>query len=159
MTSQTSTLEKYEPYSGKGSVIVGNGDSLRISHIYTNKLAEYINLLDVLVMPHITKNILSITKLTFDYAIDIVFSDTFFTIQNRTTKRNLAQGRYDRGLYVLDRGTPALVAACQTKGLNTSYSLRHLCLGHVPFLVISHLKLGHLNVTSILSDPTVCSSC
>lgn len=85
MNSQTSTLENFESYSGKGLVISGNGDALRISHICTRKLTNDVNLLDVLVVPHITKNLLSISKLTNDYPVDVIFSYKCFTIQNLAT--------------------------------------------------------------------------
>lgn len=47
MTSQTSALEKFESYSCKGSIFVGNSDALHISHIGTIKLTNDVNLLDV----------------------------------------------------------------------------------------------------------------
>lgn len=115
MTSQTSMLEKYEPYSGKGSIIFGNGEYLNIFQIGTSKLTDDVNLLDVLVMPH--KNLLSINKLTSDYPVDVFFFYTCFTIQNQTTNIILAQGRCDSGLYVIDRRIPALVIVIRTRGL------------------------------------------
>lgn len=74
-------------------------------------------------MPHITKNLLSISKLTSDYPIDVIFSDQCFAIQNWATKRILAQDRCDRGLYVLDQGVPAFIAAIRTKVLKARYNL------------------------------------
>lgn len=160
MTSQSTTLDSYEPYSGNGSVIVGNGNTLDISHIGSSKLSDDVKLLDVLVEPHITKNLLSISKLTSDSPVDVIFSDKLFTIQNRVTKQVLAQGRCDKGLYLLDKGVPALVVAVRNKELKASFHLWHLRLGHVPFPVISLLnKLGHLSITSALPSSNVCSSC
>lgn len=60
--------------NGKDSVIVGNGSALNISHINTSNLSGDVNLLDVLVVSHIKKNLLSISKLTADYPVDVVFS-------------------------------------------------------------------------------------
>lgn len=73
MTSQTSALDSFEPYSSNGSVIIGNGNALSISHIGSSKHTFDVNLLDVLVIPHITKNLLSISKLMSDYNVDVVF--------------------------------------------------------------------------------------
>ncbi|KAG6397102.1 hypothetical protein SASPL_143266 [Salvia splendens] len=160
MTNQQSVLDSCAPYSGNGSAIVGNGNSLSISHIGSSKLTNDVQLLDVLVVPHITKNLLSISKLTTDYLVDVLFSDKSFVIQNRVTKSILAQGRRDKVLYLLDRGVPALVAALRGTTLKASFSLWHLRQGHVPFHVISLLnKLGHLSISSLLPDPSVCPSC
>lgn len=92
MTAQTSTLVTFEPYIGNGSIIVGNRNAPPISHIGISRLSLDVNLLDVLVVLHITKNLLSISKLTSDYLVDVVFSDKSFTVQNRATKALLAQG-------------------------------------------------------------------
>ncbi|GFP94834.1 uncharacterized mitochondrial protein atmg00810 [Phtheirospermum japonicum] len=160
MTNQHSALDTHESYSGNGSVIVGNGNVLNISHIGNAKISEDVKLLDVLVVPHITKNLLSISKLTADYPVDVIFSDKFFAIQNRLTKKILAQARCNQGLYLLGRGIPALVAAIQVKRLKAIFDLWHLRLGHGPFSVISLLnKQGCLSVTSVLPNPSLCSSC
>ncbi|KAL8495545.1 hypothetical protein ACS0TY_019614 [Phlomoides rotata] len=58
---------------------------------------------NVLVVPHLTKNLLSISKLTPDYPVDILFTDRSFVIQNRMTKEPLARGRRSHGLYVLEQ--------------------------------------------------------
>lgn len=55
MTNQTSALDTFESYSGKGSIIDCNGDALNISHIGISKLSTDVDLVDVLVVPHIIK--------------------------------------------------------------------------------------------------------
>lgn len=81
------------------------------------------HLLDVLVVPHITKNMLYISKLTSNYPVDVICSFNFFAIQIRLTKKTLTQVRCDRGLYLLNRGIPTMVATIQTKVLKTIYDL------------------------------------
>lgn len=56
--------------------------------------------MDVLVVPHLTKNMLSVSKLTHDTPVDFLLSDKFFSIQNRKTKEIIAKGRCQEGLYV-----------------------------------------------------------
>lgn len=83
-----------------------------------------------------------------------------FIIQNQATKTTLARGKCENGLYVLEQGHSALVAALHSKKLKASFKLWHLHLGHVPFSIIKLLdKLDHLCVTSVLPDPSPCSSC
>lgn len=76
------------------------------------------------------------------------------------TKQILARGNRDQCLYILEHGHSALVSALHSKGLEASFDLWHIRLGHVPVSVISHLnKLGYLLISSLLPNPTLCSSC
>ena len=80
MTSTQSSLDQSTSHIGKDCVIVGNGVSLPITH--TGKLSHspYFQLLDVLVAPHITKNLLSISKLMNDFLSFVTFTNNLFTI-------------------------------------------------------------------------------
>ena len=80
MTPAHLTLDHSTSYMGKDCVIVGNGASLPIT--YTGRLSHSPNLqlLDVLVVPHLTKNLLSISKLTNDFPLSVTFTDNFLTV-------------------------------------------------------------------------------
>lgn len=89
-----STLDHSTTYTGKDCVIVRNGASLPITH--TDKISPFPNheLLDVLIVPHLTKNIFSISKLMNDISLFVIIIINFFTIQNRQTERVMvATGR------------------------------------------------------------------
>ncbi|KAL6330672.1 hypothetical protein AAG906_003283 [Vitis piasezkii] len=85
MTPDPSQLDKVEPYHGKDCVIVGNGASLPITHTGTPSLSSNFKLLDVLVVPRLTKNLLSISKLTLYFPFSVIFSHDNFVVQNRVT--------------------------------------------------------------------------
>ena len=69
-------------------------------------------------------------------------------------------GKRDGGLYVLERGNSAFIYVLKNKSLCASYDLWHAHLGHVNHSVISFLnKKGHLFLTSLLSSPSLCSTC
>ncbi|KAJ9542859.1 LOW QUALITY PROTEIN: hypothetical protein OSB04_029365 [Centaurea solstitialis] len=160
MTSSSSNLDSAKPYFGYENVQVGNGNLIPISHIGATQVNSNIQLLDVLVVPQITKNLLSVRKLTFDFPVDILFSDEFFDIQNRQSGDVVARGTHKNGLYVLEQGHSTFLAALRSKRLKASYELWHSRLGHVATDVISLLnKLGQVSVTSILPKPFVCSLC
>lgn len=160
MTASTFSLSDHHAYSGNDSVYVGNGAQLQISHVGNLKLNSHIDFLDVLVVPHITKNLLSLNKLTTDLPIDVIFTDNSFVVQNRKTKDPIATGRHENSLYILERGQSALITTLNNSKLRASYELWHERLGHVNFDIISLLnKLGHLHVTSLLPKPLLCSSC
>ena len=102
MTLTQSLLDNSASYMGKDCVIVENNESLPITH--TGKISHCFafQLLNVLVVPHITKNLFSISKLTNDFPFFVTFTYNFFTIQNRQTRRVVATGKRYGGLYVLN---------------------------------------------------------
>ncbi|KAJ9552406.1 LOW QUALITY PROTEIN: hypothetical protein OSB04_016451 [Centaurea solstitialis] len=153
-------LDATSPYSGAEQVTIGNGTALNISHVGHCSISPSIKLLNVLVVPELTKNLLSISQLTSDLPVDITFSDHFFVIQKWDTKEILAKGRCNQGLYVLERSQPEFIYALYSRKLKGSFTLWHSRLGHVSFDTIKLLNnLGHLSVTSLLPTPGFCSSC
>ncbi|KAI3494498.1 hypothetical protein L1887_40746 [Cichorium endivia] len=96
MTPSTESVSQPTPYSGNAKVAFGNGNTLPISHIGQSTIYKNIRLRDVLVIPKLSKSLLSISKLTTDNNLDVLFSNPYFYLQDRTTKRVLAQGRCDR---------------------------------------------------------------
>jgi len=73
-------LEKIKMYTGKDCVVVSNGASLSISHTNTFSPTSLLKLLDVLVVPGLTKNIISMSKFIYDFPYYITFIKYFFVI-------------------------------------------------------------------------------
>lgn len=160
MTPTSANLDAASSYSGNDFVLFGNGNDASISHIGRSHISPNISLLDVLVVPKLTKSLLSVSKLTRDNPVDVVFSDPMFLIQNRHSKQTLAQGRRRNGLYILEKGQQAFLANLSSKRIQASFELWHSRLGHVSHDTISVLnKLGCLSISSILPTPRICSSC
>ena len=101
-------------------MIVGNDASLPITHTGTLSPIPNIHLLDVLAVPLLTKNLLSISKLTSDFSLSVTFIDNFFTVQNRQTGKVVATSKRDGGLYVLERGTSTFISVLKNKSLHAS---------------------------------------
>ncbi|MFS7901705.1 putative transcription factor interactor and regulator CCHC(Zn) family [Helianthus anomalus] len=97
MLPNASSLQNTSPLPGNQKVFFGNGQSLPISHVGQTKLFGNIVLNDVLVVPYF-QILLSIGKLTEDNHVDVVFSHPYFYIQDRLTKKTLAQGCREEGL-------------------------------------------------------------
>ena len=108
---------------------MGNGASLPITHTSTLSPSSNFKLLDVLVIPHLTKNLLSISKLTSDFLLSVTFSHDNFVVQNRVTGLAVATGKREGGLYVLERGNSAFVYVLQNKNLHASFEFWHARLG------------------------------
>lgn len=159
MVSSTGSVTNSEPYGGDAFVKFGNGNTLKISSIGASKIAPNIHLRDVLVVPRLTTNLLSISKLTRDNPMDVLFFKSMFFYSGSSTRQVLTQGKCDHGLYVLDT-TPkayAFVVGAKPRG---SFELWHSRLGHVSLDTIFMLnKLGLLMVSSVLPKPILCSSC
>ena len=151
MTPDNSTLEQSTAYTGKECVIVGNGASLPITHTSNISQSPDLKLLDVLVVPHLTKNLLSISKLTNDFPLSVTFANNFFTVQNCLTGKVVATGRRDGGLYVLERGNSAFIYVLKNKSLHASYDLWHARLKHV-----NHSILALLNKKDNFISPLYC---
>lgn len=92
MTPQPSNLDTSSTYIGDSKVIGGNDTSLHVSRVGSCQITPNLKLLYVLVVPHLTRNLMSISRLTRDYKVDVLFSDKHFLIQNRKTGTPLAQG-------------------------------------------------------------------
>ncbi|GJT08980.1 retrovirus-related pol polyprotein from transposon RE1 [Tanacetum coccineum] len=137
MTPSLTNLDAVSSYAGNDSVIFGNGNGASISHIGRLHLSPNISLLGVLVVPKLTKSLFSVSKLTQDNPVDVVFSDPMFLIQNRHSKETLAKGRRRNGLYVLDQGNQAFLAKLSSTRITASFDLWHNRLGHGPSPVMS----------------------
>jgi hypothetical protein len=131
MTNDATQLDKSNTYTGKDRVIVGNGASFPISHTDTISPTSSLTLKDVLVVPGLTKNLISISKLTSDFPFSITFTNDRFIIQNQVTRRVVATGRRENGLYVLERGHQSLISVLSNNCPQASFNVWHAHLGHV----------------------------
>ncbi|KAI3719151.1 hypothetical protein L6452_20045 [Arctium lappa] len=158
MTASSDSVSSPTPPTGIASVTFGNSQTLPVSHTGHSTISDRIRLRDILVVPHLSKNLLSVSKLTQDNDVDVLFSYPHFLIQDRRTKQVLARGCREDGLYVLRTRRDALVAT--TFCPKASYEVWHSRLGHVSFdTIVSLQKLGRLSLTSILPKPRICLPC
>lgn len=77
------SLSRYDSassYSRKDQVAFENCNLLTISHIGHSLISKNLTLLDVLVVPYLTKSLLSISKLTHDSPVDVLLYANFFAI-------------------------------------------------------------------------------
>lgn len=123
----------------------GYGMILPISHIGSSSITKNIHLPNVLVVSHLTKNMLSISKSIVDHLVDVYFSQNTSIIQDAQPKATLAHRRNENYLYILNHVPQALMARVKFVK-STSFKLWHTFLRHVNSDAISLLnKLGHLS--------------
>ena len=141
MSNDASQLDKVEqPYTGKEKVVVGNGSSLPITHIGSCSPTPTLKLNDVLVVPDLTKNLLSVSKLTKDYPLSVSFTNNDFIIQNRHTRQVVASGKHVAGLYILKCGNQAFSTMVIKSSLCNSFAIWHARLGYVSSKIIMILN-------------------
>ena len=89
LTSDFANLNvKVEEYHGPDQIPIGNGIGLNVKHIGSTKLSTPSSsflLHNVLHVPHITKNLISIHKFTSDTNTFIEFHPFYFLVKDRQT--------------------------------------------------------------------------
>ncbi|KAH9699266.1 retrovirus-related pol polyprotein from transposon RE1 [Citrus sinensis] len=105
LTNNLQNLSPAKEYSGNHLLHDGNGQGLHISHVgYTDlhtSLDSILHLKDILFVPHLTKNLISISKLLQDNNLTIEFVANMCFIKDQKKGVHLAQGIARGGLYQL----------------------------------------------------------
>ncbi|KAL2593068.1 hypothetical protein AAZV13_12G105600 [Glycine max] len=104
MISKASMLSNIQQYSGTDSVLIGDGSSLPIHGIGNTFIKQKnitLPLHDVLLVPDLTKNLLSISQLTKQFLVNCEFSNADFCVKERETGKPIITGRCKGDLYVL----------------------------------------------------------
>ena len=77
-------LKNVHKYSGTDSIIIGDGSSLSITCIgnsFINQMGNVLPLDDVLLVPNLKKNLLSVSQLTSQFLVNCEFSDDNFCVK------------------------------------------------------------------------------
>ncbi|KAL5548510.1 hypothetical protein UlMin_003741 [Ulmus minor] len=97
-------LTSTNPFIGNEKIAVGDGNSLSISHtgLTSFSFEKSINpliLKNVLYVPKMSSNLVSVSKLCLDNNVFIEFHPFFFVIKNSISKKVILQGKVEYGLY------------------------------------------------------------
>ena len=90
------------PYNGTDSVMVGNGKSLpitQVGHSFLHTSAKPFVLHNVLHVPQLTSNLISVSKFCTDNNTILEFHPSSFFVKDKDTKVTLLQGQLECGLY------------------------------------------------------------
>ncbi|KAI9198055.1 hypothetical protein LWI28_009229 [Acer negundo] len=113
VTNDTGHIGQRTEYNGKQTLIVGNGDKLSIVHIRDSLMHTHNNrtllLKDMLHVPDIKKNLLSISQLIACDNIIVEFDSCGCVVKDKATGVALLQGKLKEGLYQLDFPTNKFV--------------------------------------------------
>jgi histone deacetylase 1/2 len=106
LTSQMNKLNARESYQGTDKVHTANGAGMHISHIGQASVPTYtstqLRLTNILHVPSLTRDLLSVHKLTLDNNVFCEFHPFDLFVKDQDTRDVLLRGRCQRGLYELD---------------------------------------------------------
>uniref|UniRef100_A0A803QRN3 Retrovirus-related Pol polyprotein from transposon TNT 1-94-like beta-barrel domain-containing protein n=1 Tax=Cannabis sativa TaxID=3483 RepID=A0A803QRN3_CANSA len=106
ITPDLDTINRPADYKGKAKVVVGNDNSPPILHIGSNVFHSKSNskpliLQNILHVPNVNKNLLSISQFTKDKNVTLECDDVSCLIKDKSTKQALLWGEVCDGLYKL----------------------------------------------------------
>ena len=147
-------LTSSSPYTGTDKVTIGNGKHLSISNTGSHRLlsdSHSFHLKKVFHVPFISANLISVAKFCSDNNALIEFQSNSFFVKDLHTKKVLAQGQLENGLYrfpVLNSKKVAFVGATNS---STFYSHNSSIFDNK--VKLWHHRLGHAStdiVTQIM---------
>ena len=114
-------------------IVVGNGQSIPTDctgHATIPTSSSPLQLRNVLIAPHLVKNLISVRALTRDNSISVEFDPWGFSIKDLRTKTILLRCDSSGELYPLRQSTTTSARPSATFLASTNSSLWHARLGH-----------------------------
>uniref|UniRef100_A0A2N9HBX8 Reverse transcriptase Ty1/copia-type domain-containing protein n=1 Tax=Fagus sylvatica TaxID=28930 RepID=A0A2N9HBX8_FAGSY len=144
MTNDLANLNvRADEYTGHDQIRVGNGTALPIHHIGTTQLtapSTSFLLQNVLHVPTISNNLLSVQKFTSDTNTFLELHPNLFNVKDRVTRRTLLQGPSRNGLYPFPSSVHRLI---KSNVLNKRAASPHAFIGTRVSIPVWHSRLGH----------------
>ena len=166
MTANSGLLSNLKTYAGYDYVFISDGSPLTIDAIGDILVTDGKNKLmlrDVLLVPQLTRNLLSISQLTQQYLVKCEFTDDLFCVKERATGRILIMGQRKGDLYMLSKKKEANFfkeANFSNRHTSGTEELWHQHLGHPQNSTINILRTNKLiSVSSNKRADTLCESC
>jgi hypothetical protein len=155
VTADLNNLTSFRAYHGQDRLQVGNGSHVIIQnqgHCSLSSPHGSLDLNGILHVPHITKNLISISKLTKDNDVILEFHPLFCIVKDRHTKQPLLRALQNNDLYHLNSSPQALVGD-RVSTFIWHKRLRHTSSSTTHFIIKSHA----LPITSTKLD--FCGDC
>jgi Integrase core domain/GAG-pre-integrase domain len=141
-------LTNTSPTATYSQVIVANGTTIPTKGTGNTELFE--RKIDVVVVPDLKTNLLSISKCTNLWNCNVIFTPQKVVFQDRISGKKIGEGYLTDGLYVVNL---KLSANAVTKTKSASPQVWHQCLGHPSDRVLHNLNM------SLNFDSSCCDSC
>jgi hypothetical protein len=163
VTADLSNLSLHTPYNGSDDIMIGDGSSLPITHIDSTSFTIHntsFKLNNVLCVPNMKKNLISIFQFCTSNNVSVEFLPSFFYVKELHTGAILLKGQTKDGVHewpVPSSLSSPLVAFSSVK---TSSSAWHHRLGHPAFSILQHI-ISHyqLDLSSFPISDFLCNAC
>ena len=130
MAGKQGMLTNIRNYSGSDSILIGDGFSLPIRGIGDSSVKQknkVLSLHDVLLVPHLKKNLRFVSQLTTQFPVNYEFTNVDFCVKERQTGQPMIIGKRKGDLYVLPN---SLELYFSHRFKSNSVEIWHQHLGH-----------------------------
>jgi histone deacetylase 1/2 len=157
-TNDLDKLTMKEPYRGKDQVQAANRSGMRITHIGQSILStpsHPLHLKNILHVPSITRNLLSVKKFAHDNNVFFEFHPWYFLVKDRASRAVLLRGGCRGGLYNLDVSSIKQVFS----SVKVSREQWHSRLGHPATQIVQHVLHRHELPSVSVNKAVICDAC
>lgn len=161
LTADLNNLSLPSSYNGTEQIAVGNGTGLRIQHIGSTSLHTShgpLVLNNVLHVPSIKKNLLSVSQFCKDHDSTFNFNASGFNVQDNRTGTIILQGPLEGGLYRLPNSSHTQTPLHGLVAERAPITIWHQRLGH-PSYTITRRVLSNFSLPVSNASEEFCTSC
>ena len=148
ITSDLQNLSLHQPYDGGETVIIADRSNKSITHTGSTILPSYtksLQLYDVLCVPNIHKNLLSVHGLCNTNQVSVEFFPSSFQVKDLSTGTQLIQGKTKGKLYEWPTMRTSPTAMSASPSPKATLSSWHSRLGH-PSISILNKKISKFSL-------------
>ncbi|GFP97350.1 retrovirus-related pol polyprotein from transposon tnt 1-94 [Phtheirospermum japonicum] len=157
-TPNHSSLQSFSDYGGPDEIHLGNGNSLRITHIGHTTLptsGHNLSLTNVLCVPQLRTNLISISKLCKSNHVYVEFFPSYFLVKDLRTGMSLMRGQNIHDVYYAPFSCPPQINVTK---LSLPASDLHHRLGHPANKTLRLIGRSNNSFSSVPSS-FYCTSC
>lgn len=168
VTNYSSNFNSKSSYTGSEKIKLGNGAGLKITQIGSTTLSTSSSsssfvLNNLLHVPTVTKNLLSVSQFARDSHVYFEFFPNFSFVKNHETKEILLKDILKEGKYIFPTlqqelsSSPTIHHSTMTANFSIFFSLWHNRMGHASVKTIKRI-LSQCNIDA-KADSGFCDSC
>ncbi|KAK0599182.1 hypothetical protein LWI29_003021 [Acer saccharum] len=150
MTSDLQNLSLHSEYGGTENIMVGDGKTIPITHTGFTSLntpTTSFSLNHVLCSPHISQNIVSVSKFCTHNNTSIEFFPNYFIVKDLTTGASLVRGQNMGNLYVWPKSSLLCPSSAHQYFASSQSTVSaqswHCRLGHPALSILQQLLSSH----------------
>ena len=144
MTHSPIRFRTYNPCPGNRKITVADGSPITVAGQGTVNLSNSLSLNNVLHVPKLSSNLISIHQITKDLNCRVIFYSTHCVFQDLVTGRTIGLAKVNDGLYYLEemsgnkKNKNQLSLTCSSNNKSEIW-LHHFRLGHPSFILLKSM--------------------